>query len=64
MTDHKVGSREQWLAAVPVEKEYRFDSGGGTKSLSAGSDFNYRAPRGRDEGDSSQFWIRRHDEYE
>ncbi len=23
-----------------------------------------RAPKGRDEGDSSQFWIRRHDEYE
>jgi predicted dithiol-disulfide oxidoreductase (DUF899 family) len=23
-----------------------------------------RAPRGRDEGDASQFWIRRHDEYE
>ncbi len=22
-----------------------------------------RAPKGRDEGDSSQFWIRRHDEY-
>jgi predicted dithiol-disulfide oxidoreductase (DUF899 family) len=22
-----------------------------------------RAPRGRDEGDASQFWIRRHDEY-
>ena len=22
-----------------------------------------RAPKGRDEGDSSAFWIRRHDEY-
>jgi predicted dithiol-disulfide oxidoreductase (DUF899 family) len=22
-----------------------------------------RAPKGRDEGDASQFWIRRHDEY-
>jgi predicted dithiol-disulfide oxidoreductase (DUF899 family) len=22
-----------------------------------------RAPRGRDEGEASQFWIRRHDEY-
>jgi len=23
-----------------------------------------RAPKGRDEGDSSEFWIRRHDEYD
>jgi predicted dithiol-disulfide oxidoreductase (DUF899 family) len=23
-----------------------------------------RAPRGRDEGESPQLWIRRHDEYE
>jgi predicted dithiol-disulfide oxidoreductase (DUF899 family) len=22
-----------------------------------------RAPKGRDEGNSSEFWIRRHDEY-
>src|SRR5439155_671540 len=144
MTDHEVGSREEWLAAregllrrekehtrlgdelarqrrelpwVRVEKEYRFATDEGTRPLAeagmppvithlasaSGTDpagylseapglsafvldagtvyhtysttargleflMGYypildRAPKGRDESDASQFWIRRHDEY-
>jgi predicted dithiol-disulfide oxidoreductase (DUF899 family) len=77
MTDHKIGSRAEWQAArevllrrekehtrmgddlarqrrelpwVPVERDYRFET-------------DAWAPKGRDESDSSEFWIRRHDEY-
>jgi predicted dithiol-disulfide oxidoreductase (DUF899 family) len=62
-----------------VEKEYRFDTDDGTRTLAAlfdvrgqsrGVEFlmGYypildRAPNGRDEGDGFQLWIRRHDEY-
>src|SRR5882762_5149202 len=39
MTDHKTGTREEWLAArqellwVRIEKEYRFETDEGTASL-------------------------------
>jgi predicted dithiol-disulfide oxidoreductase (DUF899 family) len=38
------------LPWVPVERDYRFET-------------DAWAPKGRDESDSSEFWIRRHDEY-
>jgi predicted dithiol-disulfide oxidoreductase (DUF899 family) len=50
MSDHKVVSREEWQTA---RDEF----------LMGYYPILDRAPKGRDEGEGFQLWIRRHDEY-
>jgi hypothetical protein len=57
MTDHTIGTRDEWLAAR--EELLRRE-----KSRPGYYPILERAPKGRDEEGSSEFWIRRHDEYD
>ena len=64
MADELARQRRE-LPWVAIEKEYRFDTDDGTRTLAELFDgrSQLRAPKGRDEGDAFQTWIRRHDEY-
>jgi predicted dithiol-disulfide oxidoreductase (DUF899 family) len=56
MIEHKVGTREEWLAA-------REELLAQEKVMMGFYGLLDRAPKGRDEGDPPDLWIRRHDEY-
>src|SRR5438093_8897166 len=69
VTEHRTGPREEWLSArhalLEREKEHTYStSARGLEFMLGFYGFLDRAPRGRDEGDPPEIWIRRHDEYE
>jgi predicted dithiol-disulfide oxidoreductase (DUF899 family) len=55
----ELARRRQELPWVRIDKEYRFETDGGSASL-----WLDRAPLGRNESDETGFWWRRHDEYD
>jgi predicted dithiol-disulfide oxidoreductase (DUF899 family) len=69
----ELARQRRQLPWVAIEKPYRFDTDDGPRTLAELFDgrsqlLGYypildRAPKGRDEGDGFQLWIRRHDEY-
>jgi predicted dithiol-disulfide oxidoreductase (DUF899 family) len=74
MTNHPVVSRAEWLAArtafLEKEKAFTRDELNRQRRELPGEKvdkaYNYidLTPKGRDEGNRSQFWVRRHDEYD
>jgi predicted dithiol-disulfide oxidoreductase (DUF899 family) len=70
MTEHKVGTREEWHRAreelLQQEKELtrRGDDLARQRRELGFYPLLDRVPKGRDEGGSTEFWLRRHDEYE
>ena len=63
MTDHKVVGRQEWQAARDAVYQGYATAGRGVEFLMGYYPILDRAPKGRDEGDAFQTWIRRHDEY-
>jgi predicted dithiol-disulfide oxidoreductase (DUF899 family) len=65
MTEHKIGTREQWAAAREelLAREKEHTRLGDELVLMGYYGILDRVPKGRDEGDGFQLWIRPHDEY-
>jgi predicted dithiol-disulfide oxidoreductase (DUF899 family) len=57
------GGAKRLLAGAPIATRARFPRRRGRAPSANYYPILDRAPKGRDEGGSSEFWIRRHDEY-
>jgi predicted dithiol-disulfide oxidoreductase (DUF899 family) len=66
MTEHKIGTRQQWEAARAelLEREKEYTRQGDELARQGNYPILDRTLNGRDEANVFQTWLRRHDEYD